>query len=124
MKTLGWLMLGAVALVASLVVACGGDDKPVDSTGSASPPGAGGGLVARDKFLTYDGKRYELVNMLTESMAPESEFQAIGVATASDIDLRGDLRVYSRSGDSTSVFTHSAATADDAAMWLAWRLIG
>jgi hypothetical protein len=120
-----FVVLGAMALLASLAVACGddGDDSPSGDTGSSGEPVApGGGLVPRDTFLTYDGKRYELVNMLQESMAPAGEFEEIGSATEADIELK-DLRVFSREGDGESVYTYSAATADDPAFWLAWRVV-
>jgi hypothetical protein len=118
-----FVVLGAIVL-AAFAAACGGDED-APATGEGGGSGAvvpGGGLVPRDTFLTYEGKRYELVNMLQESMAPASEFEEIGQASEAGVELT-DLRVFSREGDTESVYTHSAATADDGAFWLAWRLV-
>jgi hypothetical protein len=79
-------------------------------------------MIAQNVYLTYEGGRYELVNMMFEGMVSASEFQAIGEATESDVDMKGDTRVYHRTGDDTAVYTHSAATADDQGMWMAWRI--
>ncbi len=119
MKAIGFFVIGVVALLASLAVACGGNDDTAAVDGPA--PGVSGGLVARDQFMTYDGHRYELVNMIFESMLPADEFQPVGTVSQSDVDLT-DRRVFSRAGDTTAVYTHSAPTPDDNGFWLAWRL--
>jgi hypothetical protein len=123
MRTRIVLMLGAVALLASLAVACGdgGDGETPGGTGAISP---GGGMIAPNQFLTYEGERYELVNMLLEIMVPPEQFVPVGVATESDVDLKGDMRVFQREGDSTAIYTYSAPTEDDGGIWLAWRIAG
>ena len=120
MKSLGFFLIG-MTLLASLVMACGGGDTTGNEDG-AGPGSVSGGMVARNQFMTYDGHRYELVNMIFEGMIPSEELQAAGTATESDVDLTGDMRVFTRAGDTTVVYTHSAATADDNGFWLAWRL--
>ena len=119
MKAFRVLMVGAVALLAAVAVACGDNDGVGSDHEAVS--GGGAGMVRPNTFMTYEGQRYELVNMLFEAMAPAEAFAVVGEATAADIDLRGDMRVFERAGDSTAVYTYSAPTADDGGLWLAWR---
>lgn len=121
MKTIGVLMVGALAVLASLAMACGGDDE-APASGDTGAGTVSGGMIMPNQFLTYEGERYELVNILFENMLPAGEFTAVGLATESDVDLKGDMRVFNRKGDSTAVYTYAAPTADDGGMWLAWRL--
>ena len=74
--------------------------------------------------MTYDGQRYELVNMLFESMVSASEFQEAGELSEANIDTKGEMRVFTRSGDGGAVYTYSVPTADDGGLWLGWRLVG
>ena len=80
-------------------------------------------LAIADRPLTIYGPpgTLQLVTQLFEAMAPAEAFAVVGEATAADIDLRGDMRVFERAGDSTAVYTYSAPTADDGGLWLAWR---
>lgn len=107
-------LLVGLALVA-LAVACGSDDKPNSvaeptAAGAESSDGGGASLssVAPDTFLTFEGKRYRLVDLQQADFVDESEFQEIGEATAADID-QDDLTVYRRTGDSEAVFTYAKA---------------
>lgn len=121
MKAITILLVGAVVVLASLAVACGDDGGRV----GAQAPGTGavgGGMIAPNQFLTHEGARYELVNMMLEIMVPAEQFVPVGVATQSDVDLKGDMRVFQREGDSTAIYTYSAPTADDGGIWLAWRI--
>ena len=122
MKRFGLMMMGAIVLLASLAVACGGSDSPNAASDQGGGVAPSGGLVARDKFMTYDGHRYQLVNMIFEEMVPAEQFQAVGMATQADVDMSGDMQVFVREGDSTAVYTHSGANQDDNGVWLAWRL--
>ena len=123
MKAIGFLMVGAVALLASLAVACSDDDDtPV--SGETASGSVSGGMIRPNTFMTYDGQRYELVNMLFESMVSASEFQEAGELSEADIDTKGDMRVFTRTGDEGAVYTYSAPSADDGGLWLAWRLLG
>ncbi len=129
MKRTGTLVVAMLMLAACLVLACGSSNKTASSgnedAGSGdTAPGVvpGGGMVARNVFMTYDGKRYELVNMLMPGMVPDSEFQPMGEVTQSDVDLSGDTHAYTRAQDPDTVYTHSVATGEDAGHWLAWQL--
>lgn len=120
MTAIRLLTVGAIALLAAVAVACGGDDDSPSDGGEVA--GGGSGLIRPNTFMTYEGQRYELVNMIFEDMVPESEFHEAGVATQADIDMKGDMRVFKRDGDTTAVYTYSAPTADDVGIWLAWRV--
>ena len=122
MNAVRFLFFAAAALLASLAVACGDDETPTagGDTGAGVSPG---GMIAPNQFLTYEGQRYELVNMLFETMVPAEEFEAVGVATESDVDLKGDMRVFNRQGDTSAIYTYSTPTADDGGLWLAWRAV-
>lgn len=117
MKAINLLMMGLVALVASLAVACGDDEK---ATPDEAMGGGGAGLVRPNTFMTFEGRRYELVNMIFEEMVDADEFQEAGVASGADIELK-DKRVFKRKSDPEAMYTFSAATADDLGFWLAWR---
>jgi hypothetical protein len=123
MKALKFIAVGAIALLATLAVACGGGGKAPESNDGAGAVSSAG-MVAPDTFLTYDGQRYELVNILQEDFVSRSEFQVAGEATEADVDMKGDMRVFIRTGDAGSIYTYSAPTADDTGFWLAWRLLG
>jgi hypothetical protein len=122
MKTFGWPALVGAVLLASLAVACGGDKAPAASDEGAGGP-ALGGMVAQNRFLVFDGQRYELVNMMFENLVNADEFEVAGEATSADVDL-SDPHVYTRADDPSAVYTHSAATAEGGGTWLVWRLVG
>ena len=78
MTKMRWLVMGAVALIASLAVACGDDDGSPSSSGDTGPGTVSSGMIAPNTFMTYEGQRYELVNMLFEDMVKDSEFSEAG----------------------------------------------
>jgi hypothetical protein len=124
------IVLTVIASVALFViaVACGGSDAAVPSGGNE--PTANGpvssGLVAPDTFLTFDGQRYQLQDTLQADLVA-GEFVEVGVASEADIDYKGELGVYRRASDDSSVYTLSPALdeegveQDTPALWLKWE---
>jgi len=121
--------LAAVASLALLAAACGGDSGPAASD---EPDGEGpesSGLVAPDTFLTFEGQRYQLREVLQADLIPE-EFTEVGVASEADIDYEGELTVFRRQGDGAAVYTFSPAIGTDSeegdvpALWLRWEAAG
>jgi hypothetical protein len=125
MKTVSLLAAGIVTLLGSFAIAAGGDK----TTSVSIPPGDGNaagirpadGVVPPNTFLTFEGRQYELVNLFGADLVPEDQFERVGSASKSDIDLGGDLAVYARRGDANSVYTLNPRTADDPQYWMQWR---
>ena len=128
-----WLFLPllAVASLALLAAACNGDgggpaaSNLKDSGAADTGPSSSGAIVA-ETFLTFDGKQYELREILQADLIGD-EFAEIGVASDADIDYEGDLKVYTRSGDDVAVYTYSSAVdvdgeeGDTPATWAQWE---
>lgn len=125
--------IGLLAGLAIVLAACGGGSGEEAATAT---PGDGGGVglgsVAPDTFLTFQGARYRLVDLLQANLVETTSFEAIGRATQADID-QADLTVYRRTGDAEAVYTYaataspgdasSAAEEDGAttpALWYRW----
>ena len=125
MQKLKMIVTGAVIALAVLAIGCGGSDEPEVSVPEENPQVVtpGGGLVAPNTFLSYEGGRYELVHFMQVDMTDESEFRPVGEATEASIDLTGGSTVYERDADPEAVYTLAPASADDVAMWLRWRRI-
>ena len=131
--------LAAVASLALLAAACGGDSEPAatngdDSTPAAADDSAGGGpsssgLVAPNTFLTFEGQRYQLREILQADLIAD-EFTEVGAASEADIDFEGELTVYRRDGDGAAVYTYSPAVdaegeeGDVPALWEKWEPVG
>ncbi len=122
--------LVAVAWLALLAAACGGDDS--GPAASDEPDGEGpasSGLVAPDTFLTFEGQRYQLREVLQADLIAD-EFTEVGVASEADIDYDGELAVFRRQGDGAAVYTFSPAIdtgseeGDVPALWLRWEAAG
>ena len=117
------LLIGVFALATSLLVACGDRDAPPVASGTQDgqpQTSVGGGMIAQNVFLTFNGQQYELVNMLQEDLVNPTEFAAVGTVETADVDLT-DMQAYRRAGDGASVYTHSEAGAGNVGHWLAWR---
>lgn len=125
MKKLNILAVGVVTVLAFVAMGCGGDEGQAVSTPEDGPPAAssGGGMVAPNTFLVFQGQRYELVHLLQADLVKEAEFKAIGEASDADIDFSGKLTVYERQNDGEAVYTLSPETVDDVAFWLRWRKV-
>src|SRR3972149_1717618 len=110
-----WLSLPllAVASLTLLAAACNGDgggpaaSNDKDSGPADTGPSSSGAIVA-DTFLTFEGKRYELRDILQADLVTD-EFTQVGAASEADIDYEGELKVYRGQGDDASVYTFSAA---------------
>ena len=122
--------LVAVASLALLAAACGGGDS--GPAASDEPDGEGpasSGLVAPDTFLTFEGQRYQLREVLQADLIAD-EFTEVGVASEADIDYEGELTVFRRQGDGDAVYTFSPAIGTDSeegdvpALWFRWEAVG
>lgn len=130
--------LSAAAILAGLAVfasACGDDDEG-GSSGPAEPTAtvadAGGsvpssGSVAPNTFLTFDGQRYRLVELLQADLIDDSGFEAVGEATDADVEQE-DLTVYRKADDADAVYTYAEGTESEVvgegvpALWYRWTL--
>ena len=126
-----YLPLLAVASLALLAAACNGDgggpaaSNDKDSGPADTGPSSSGAIVA-DTFLTFQGQRYELRDILQADLVGD-EFAEIGVASEADIDYESELKVYTRAGDDAAVYTYSSAVDGDGeegdapATWAQWE---
>ncbi len=130
------LFLAAIASLALLAAACGDSTPAVsdsDDSGSETsdqPYGGDGltssGFVAPNVFMTFEGQRYQLRDVLQANLIPD-QFTEIGAASEANIDFDGDLTVYRRQGDDTAVYTYSPAVdaedeeSDLPALWNRWE---
>ena len=132
-----WLIvfLAAIASLALLAAACGGDSAPAVSDSDNSGPAAtddwtGGpessGFVAPNTFLTLEGQRYQLGDVFQANLITD-QFTEIGVASEANIDFDGELTGYRRQGDNSAVYTFSPAVdaegeeEDVTALWEKWE---
>lgn len=126
-----WLSLPllVVASLALLAAACndGGGGPAASSDDDSGPAGAGpssSGAIVPDTFLTFDGKQYELRDVLQADLISD-EFTVVGVA--SEANIEGDLTVYTRAADDAAVYTYSPAVdgegeeGDAPATWAQWE---
>jgi hypothetical protein len=104
--------------IAIFAAACGGggSDNPAQNDGGLSA-----GLTKPNTWLTYNGERYQLLDLLQQDMVRESEFSAVGEATEADVDHDGPLTVFTRGRERDVVYTYSPPTNDDGAFWLRWE---
>ena len=134
-----WLIvfLAAIASLALLAAACGGDSGPAATNGDDSGPAAAddsaGGdepassrFVAPNVFMTFEGQRYQLRDVLQANLISD-DFTEVGAASEADIDFDGELKVYRRAGDDMAVYTYSPAVdeggedGDLPALWEKWE---
>ncbi len=133
-----WLsvFLAAIASLALLAAACGGDSTPAapdsdDSGSETSDQPSGGdltssGFVAPNTFLTFEGQRYQLRDVLQADLISD-DFTEVGAASDADIDFDGELTVFRRQGDDAAVYTYSPALdeggedGDLPALWEKWE---
>ena len=132
-----WLIvfLAAIASLALIAAACGSDSTPAapnsDDSGPAADDSIGGeltssGFVAPNTFLTFEGQRYQLRDVLQADLISD-DFTEVGAASEADIDFGGELTVYRRQGDDAAVYTFSPAIDTDGeegdvlALWEKWE---
>ena len=137
---LRWILvpLVAVASLALLAAACGGDSGPAvsdsDNSGSEISDQTSGdeptssGFVAPNVFMTFEEQRYQLRDVLQANLISD-DFTEVGVASEANIDFDGELTVYRRQGDDAAVYTYSPAVdqngeeGDLPALWNRWESV-
>jgi len=116
--------------MAILAGACGNDSQgsPVEPTATVADVGASvpsSGSVAPNTFLTFEGGRYRLVDLLQADLIDGSVFEEAGQATEANID-REDLTVYRKADDPSAVYTYSPRSDSEKvgegipALWYRW----
>ncbi len=85
-----------------LVVEALGEEPSGDGEPTSS------GVVVPDTFLTFDGQRYQLREVLQANLISD-DFTEVGAASEADIDFDGELTVFRRQGDDAAVYTYSPA---------------
>lgn len=115
------LLLPAFLLtLATIAAACGGtsevatNEQPPQSTGASEvatpeqptqPAGPSGGdaskppVLPRDLFLTFEGTRYEAIDLVPILGPPVDRMTRVGVAELVDADSQGEIKVYRRLGE-------------------------
>lgn len=127
---LGVLLVGALAFTA-----CGDDDDAPDATPTPATAGddesgdsVSSGSILADTFLSYEGRQYQLTEILQADLIEggDAGFSEVGEATEADVD--GDLTVYTREGDSINVYTFWAGSGEGEAAtldsWYRWEPVG
>ena len=121
-------VVSALSAAALLGVACSGGSSGSASTppategqGTVSGPNTVGGIVP-NFLMTFQGNQYRLSQVLQADQVDASAFTVIGQASQSDAG--GDLTVYTRQGDDSSVYTFVKGTGgadgpQDA--WFRWE---
>ena len=100
----------------------------VDALGEEPSDGelTSSGLVAPNVFMTFEGQRYQLREVLQANLISD-DFTEIGAASEADIDFDGELTVFRRQGDDAAVYTFSPAIDTDdeegdlLALWEKWE---
>ena len=127
-KLIGLLMVSVFAVAALAGAACSDDDGDSangQDQGTVSGPSSTGAIVP-NTFLTFEGDQYRLVEILQANLIDDSGFTEAG--EASDLDVEGDMTVYTRAGDDGSVYTLFQGTGEgeDALpdSWYRWEPAG
>ncbi len=101
-------------------------DAPGEEPSGDGP--ASSGLVVPNTFLTFEGQRYQLREVLQANII-SNDFTEVGAASEADIDFDGELKVYRLAGDDMAVYTYSPAVdeggeeGDLPALWEKWELV-
>ncbi len=123
-----FVLLAAVASLALLAAACGGDSGPAASDEPDGEGPASSGLVGPDTFMTFEGQRYQLREILQAYLITD-EFTEVGVASEANIDYEGELTVFRRQGDGADVYTLSPTMDIEGveggvpALWFRWEAV-
>lgn len=126
-----FVLLAAVASLALLAAACGGDSGPAasDEPDGEGPPSSG--LVGPNTFMTFEGRLYQLREILQAHLVSD-EFTEIGVASEADVEYEGEIAVFRRQGDGADVadvYTRSPiidigdVEGGVPALWLRWEAV-
>ncbi len=121
-----FVLLAAVASLALLAAACGGDSEPAAPDEPDSEGPASSGLVGPDTFMIFEDQLYQLREILQAHLIPD-EFTEVGVASEANIDYEGELTVFRREGDGDDLYTFSpiidveGEEGDVPALWYRWE---
>ena len=120
------IALGLVVLLL-LAMACGGGNADVGRgpTADAAPN-------TPDVFMTFEGNRYKVVDVVLASSLSWDQLQEIGVVDTMDIRYQapgteifiyegGPLKVYRRQGDAVPLYTFSPFGGGVPALWVRWE---
>jgi len=121
----------ALASLALLAAACNDNGgKPAASNNEDSGPADGGpsssGAIVPNTFLTFEGRRYELKDILQADLLSD-QFTEVGTASEADVDYENELKVYTKAGEDAAVYTYTAAVdgsgeeGDVPATWAKWE---
>lgn len=124
MRLMHFAISGVVG-AALVLAACGDDDPPgADATQPGSDGPAMSGAVVPNTFMTVDGERYRLVEVLQADLLDSEAFEPVGTATALDVEAK-DRTVYQREGDEEHLYTFAEGSGSGeksvTATWLRWR---
>lgn len=121
------LLLVVVVLVVPLVLACSGSNvkAPAETKSEGNSGGiTSGAMVVPNTFMTYDGRKYRLVEVLQANLLDDKAFQKVGTTQQADIEFTGSLDVFRRDGDASGRYTLSkgqgSGEAAVPATWLRW----
>lgn len=111
------LAVSAAAAVVLSGCGYGNDSGSAESTEPLAPTsdiprGASLSSVAPNTFLTFEGKRYRLVELEQANLVDAGLFAKAGHATEADID-QADLSVWRRSDDDGAIYTYAAASPSE-----------
>ena len=114
--------LGITTLVGMALVLAGCGDADDGRDGAPTEPapssqGSGGvsvSSVAPNTFLTFEGRRYRLVDLTQANLVDKGGFEKIGAAAEADID-QDDLTVYKKAEDSEAVYTYGGEARPESA---------
>lgn len=123
MKLMPFAIAGLVA--GALIITARGDDDAAEP--DTTQPDSGGpalsGMVVPNTFMTVDGERYRLVEVLQADLLDSDEFEPVGAATTLDVDAK-DRTVYEREGDDQHLYTFAEGSGSGEnsipATWLRW----
>lgn len=112
-------------LIAMLILAC---SEPEEASPAADrgDPGvvSSSGMVVPNTFMTFEGKRYRLVEVLQANLIDEKAFRKVRATQQADIDFAGSLDVFRRDGEPVGLYTFSkgqgTGEAAVAPTWLRW----
>ncbi|MDP2675318.1 MAG: hypothetical protein Q8Q00_10475 [Dehalococcoidia bacterium] len=124
------IALGLVVLLL-LAMACGGGNADVGRGPAADAAPSHATPNTPDVFMTFEGNRYKVVDVVLASSLPRDQLREIGVVDKADIRYQapgaeidiyesGPLKVYRRQGDAVPLYTFSPFGGGVPALWVRW----
>jgi len=124
------ILLSSLVGLSLAIAACGGsssdgasDDAGGSAAGSQLAGGEGSALILPGQFLEFEGRKYELIEVIDATTVDEDQFSKTGEATSVAIDSSGTT-VFERDGDDANVYTFEQVDGDGAERpdnWLKWK---